>query len=238
MNRCKSVKSELSDLARGVIKSTDRRLLVDCSAAAGCLMKSPQNPPLEYLGCTGSRGCRDSSSGETRREIEVLTGVKEKSIPGWVLKSEMYLTGIYKPNEWVEIKDGDMEAKELFDRHYSRHFYKDGRLQKLFVGPGEKMVLVLPDYSALFVFRKFISMNEQTGINCAVFRNESKYLSSDLIMKAEEIAHKRWPGERLYTYVNKKKIKSINPGCCFKKAGWKKIGLTKGGLLIYEKFIQ
>lgn len=72
-------------------------------------------------------------------------------------------------------------------------------------------------------------------LNCAVFRNENKkLLSSALIKEAVAIALKRWPGERLYTYVNAKKIKSSNPGYCFKAANWKYCGKTKGGLVILE----
>jgi hypothetical protein len=45
---------------------------------------------------------------------------------------------------WFGVKDGDPAAKALFDQHYSKHHYKDGRRPKLFVGPGEKMVLMTP----------------------------------------------------------------------------------------------
>lgn len=45
---------------------------------------------------------------------------------------------------------------------------------------------------------------------------------------------KKWPGERFYTYVNPKKVKSTNPGYCFMAAGWKKCGMTGKGLLIFE----
>ena len=131
------------------------------------------------------------------------------------------------PNIWMQTKDGDSCAKAIFDRHYSKHFYKDGRDPSLFVGPGEKLVLVIPDYSALFVWRKFQSDDNQEGVNCSVFRNESVYLSSWLILQAEEWAWFRWPGERLYTYIAPKKIKSSNPGFCYLKAGWRKCGITK-----------
>lgn len=137
---------------------------------------------------------------------------------------------------WIETKDGDPEAKAIFDRHYSRIRYKDGRNPVLFVGPGQKMVLVTPDYKALFVWRKFISDDGQQGVNCAIFRNEGHRLSSELIIEAEKIALAKWPGERLYTYVNGKKINSHNPGYCFKKAGWKVCGVTKvNKLVILEK---
>lgn len=55
---------------------------------------------------------------------------------------------------WYAVKDGFIPARGLFDRHYSRHHYKDGRPQKLFVGPGEKMVLMTTDGRALFAWRK------------------------------------------------------------------------------------
>ena len=142
-------------------------------------------------------------------------------------------------NRWYETKDGDLAARGIFNRHYSRHWYKDGRRRKLFIGPGEKMVLVLSDYSALFVWRKFISGDGQEGINCAIFRNESEYLSSELILEAEELAIRRWGKQRLYTYVNSKKINSSNPGYCFQKAGWKKCGETKvNRLIILEKILE
>lgn len=137
---------------------------------------------------------------------------------------------------WQSIKDGDAQARYIFDRHYSRRHYADGRKPKLFVGPGEKTILVTADYSALFIWRKFIDASGQTGVNCAVFRNESSILSSVLILEAEQRAWVRWPGERLYTYVDAKKIKSTNPGYCFLKAGWQKCGITKRqSLIILEK---
>jgi len=139
---------------------------------------------------------------------------------------------------WVQIKDGDDRARALYRRHYSCYEYKDGRQPKLFVGPGVKVVLIGKQNDALFVWRKFKSLGNEHGINCAVFRNESNLLSSDLILQAEIIIRKLYPKERLYTYVNSLKIKSTNPGCCFIKAGWKKCGITKKQkLIILEKNI-
>jgi len=137
---------------------------------------------------------------------------------------------------WHESKDGDIDARELFDRHYSRYRYKDGRKPKLFCGPGEKMVLLTEAADAMFVWRKFRSADGQQGVNCAVFRNESPHLSSDMILDAEEIAWRRWPKARLFTYVKAGAIKSSNPGYCFKRAGWRQSGITKvNKLVILEK---
>lgn len=98
------------------------------------------------------------------------------------------------------------------------------------------MVLLTQDCRAVFVWRRFRESHQQDikGINCAIFRNESPILSSLLIKEADLLAWQRWPNERLYTYVNPRKIKGTNPGFCFLQAGWQKCGFTKGNLQILE----
>jgi len=128
---------------------------------------------------------------------------------------------------WIEVKDGNDTMRDIFNRHYSRYRYADGRKPLIFIGPGEKMPLITADATAIFVWRKFISADGQQGINCAVFRNEGNRRSSDLIRAADRLADERWPGERHYTYVNPERIRSSNPGYCFKMAGWKLSGVTK-----------
>lgn len=135
---------------------------------------------------------------------------------------------------WLPVKDGDRRALALYLRHYSARHYKDGRARNLFVGPGEKLVLMTFQCHALFVWRKFISMDHQEGVSCSVFRNESTILSSTLVLEAMRHAWRKWPGERLYTYVDARKIKSTNPGYCFKRAGWSVCGTSRGGLVILE----
>lgn len=126
---------------------------------------------------------------------------------------------------WVQVRDGNPSAMSLFLRHYTA---RTTRKVYQFVGPGEKMVLLSPDARALFVWRKFIdhAKPQQTGVNCAVFRNEGQERSSELIRHAMDFAWARWPGERLYTYVDPRKVASRNPGYCFIAAGWKACGRT------------
>jgi len=139
-------------------------------------------------------------------------------------------------SNWIRIRDAHPTARRLFERHYSYRPYADGRKPLKFVGPGEYIALVTPEADALFVWRKFISGDGQQGVNCSVFRNESRFLSSDLIIEASYIAWQKWPGERLYTYVNPRKIQSTNPGYCFIMAGWHRCGITKvNELVILEK---
>lgn len=124
----------------------------------------------------------------------------------------------------------------FFRKHYSHRRYKDGRITKLFVGPGQKVVLRTAQNDAIFVWRKFIDDSGERGVNCAVFRNESKVLSSQLICEADICAWKIWPNSRLYTYVDPNEVRGTNPGYCFFMAGWRKcLHRTKSGLLIFEK---
>ena len=138
---------------------------------------------------------------------------------------------------WWLTKDGDRDCLELYERHYSAYRYKDGRVRKLFAGPGEKIVLRTEEGNALFVWRKFKDASGQQGINCAVFRNESRHKSSELILQADQIADCIWPDSRHYTYVKAEAIASSNPGFCFIKAGWRRLPYrTKvNGLVILER---
>jgi hypothetical protein len=132
---------------------------------------------------------------------------------------------------WRPIIDGDSTARALADRHYSRKTVG----APLFVGPGKKLVLLGADGKALFVWRQSIyRLDGQKGVECTIFRNEGPRLSSELICEAMEVAWQVWPGARLFTYVDASKIRSKNPGCCFKKAGWRRCGKSKGGLVVLE----
>ncbi len=142
---------------------------------------------------------------------------------------------------WMELKDGDESCRAIFDRHYSRYVYADGRKPKLFVGPGAKLVLMQADGSALFVWRKFKSDDAQLGVNCAIFRREGGDVASVQILSAERIAHARWPDERFYTYIDPAKVKPTMVrgypvwGWCFYQAGWKFVGVSKSGKIILAK---
>lgn len=141
---------------------------------------------------------------------------------------------------WWLTKDSDLDCAELYERHYSRYKYADGRKRcnDLFVGPGRKLVLRTVRGDAVFAWREFIDDSGQDGINCAVFRNESEHRSSDLIRQADTIADAVWPNRRHYTYVDPTKVRSANPGWCFICAGWHRCGITKGGLIVLERASQ
>lgn len=128
----------------------------------------------------------------------------------------------------------DPEMSKLADRHYSRRTV--GARQ--FCYSGRKLVLRDAIGAVLFVWMypdpKY-RMDDQVGYNCAIFRNESKRRSSEIILEAEQMAFAKWGPGRCYTFVDSRKIKSVNPGYCFKMAGWKQQGFTKGGKVILAK---
>lgn len=136
---------------------------------------------------------------------------------------------------WFHVRDGDERAVALYRRHYSakNRRYWPGRL----IGGGsERLLLLTGDGRALWMWRRDrYRRDEQVGVGCAIFRNEGTVLSSTLVSEACEIAWRRWPGERLFTFVDQRKVRSRNPGYCFKVAGWRECGRTSDeGLVILE----
>lgn len=140
---------------------------------------------------------------------------------------------------WVPILDGDDAARRLFERHYSARRSlprRYARGTRLFVGPGEKLVLATPCRRALFAWRRErFRRDGQAGVECAVFRNEGAGLSSTLIRAADLIADARWPGVRHFTFVDPGEVASGLPGYCFLRAGWRFCGASAGGLTIMER---
>lgn len=131
---------------------------------------------------------------------------------------------------WNRVTKFDKRACALADRHYSRR--KIGSPQ--FMPPGETIVLLGEDAKAVFGWWRphpnsgIKAMNGLDGWTCTIFRNESEHLSSKLILEAEEFIYDCGPSG-LITYVWDKKVRSTNPGACFKKAGWKVTGRSADG---------
>jgi len=139
----------------------------------------------------------------------------------------------------IIVPDSDVRACRLADMHYSRKTPGSNRM----AGPGEHLVLV--DEGGLFVlgFRKTLFRKDgQKGIECFIFRNTGEALSSQILTRAEPFILVKWGRCRLFTYIAPRKIRSVNPGCCFKKAGWVSAGRNKPRRpseykIILEKFL-
>lgn len=131
----------------------------------------------------------------------------------------------------------DDAARGLYMRHYSSQKRPKAATAPRFIGPGEALVLVTVDYSAVFAWRlSLYRMDAQTGVECVIFRNEGEVLSSEIVAAADDRAWERWPGLRHFTFVDAEKVASSNPGFCFKRAGWKTAGRSAGGLHILERW--
>lgn len=127
---------------------------------------------------------------------------------------------------WQVARDGDPRLLGHYDRHYSSRKWRTPRRllrrQRQALGPGEALVLSTPDGLAAFAWRRHRGAEE--GVECSIFRNEGPRRSSDLIREAVDLARERWPGERLYTYVDARRLPaSSNPGYCFLMAGWTRL---------------
>ncbi|KKN78145.1 hypothetical protein LCGC14_0353720 [marine sediment metagenome] len=145
---------------------------------------------------------------------------------------------MFEGYSWFEVSNRDPRVVHLYARHYSSK--KNGKSIKDWLAHGisangHDVTMLTSDSKALWGWlEQQIRHDHQEGIQCYVFRNESNILSSVLINDAVAIAQEYWPSQRLWTYVNPYKIDSPNPGYCFKVAGWKHKGQSKGGLHILE----
>ena len=144
---------------------------------------------------------------------------------------------------WLPIRDADPRGFGHYMRHYSSKKARAGREHKRwqfngrrYIGNGEHLSLLTVDGTAHFAWRwqKF-RKDEQTGIECCIFRNEGPHLSSDLIREADSVAWERWPGVRHFTFVDPAEIRSTNPGYCFLMAGWTRLEKrSKSGKVVLE----
>lgn len=133
---------------------------------------------------------------------------------------------------WTRSNKFDRAGAKLADRHYSRR--KVGSPQ--FMPPGQTLVLVRP--GAVFGWWRphpdsgLQAMNGLDGWTCTIFRNESAELSSLLVLEAERALAQSGTDcgpDGMLTYVFDRKIKSRNPGYCFKCAGWQVRGRSARG---------
>lgn len=139
---------------------------------------------------------------------------------------------------WHRSHRFDARALPLADRHYNRR--KVGSPQ--FVPPGRCVVLLTACADALWVtswpFAQYVRHAWPGAWVCSCFRNESGELSSELITEA--VAATRYlfgepPALGMVTFVNADKVRhKRDPGRCYIRAGWTRVGATKGGLVALQ----
>jgi hypothetical protein len=140
---------------------------------------------------------------------------------------------------WFSVSRADPRLYALYRRHYSAE--KNARWRRPgntnSAAAGSTLCLLTVPGDAAFIWLKNTAerYDHQAGVCCTLFRNESAHMSSELIREAEQLAWARWPGERLFTYVDARRVASEVPGWCFIRARWKRCGQSLTGLLLFEK---
>jgi hypothetical protein len=134
----------------------------------------------------------------------------------------------------------DPRALPLADRHYNRQ--KVGSPQ--FVPPGRCVVLLTDEADALWVtswpFAEYVKHEWAGAMVCSLFRREphSPYLASDLVIAAAAATRAHWPDVPplgMVTFVDSRKTRhKRDPGRCYRRAGWKPVGHTAGGLVALQ----
>lgn len=141
-----------------------------------------------------------------------------------------------QPWQWSD--RADPRALPLADRHYNRQ--KIGSPQ--FVPPGRCAVFLTDDADALWVtswpFPEFVRHAWAGAMVNSLFRREAGPLASDLIVAATAATRAHWPDLPplgMVSFIDPKKTRrKRDPGRCYRKAGWKHVGYTKGGLWVYQ----
>lgn len=137
---------------------------------------------------------------------------------------------------WTLSFRADQEARVIADRHYNRQSIGADQ----FVPPGRCVVLKAPKafWVTSWPFAEYVKHEWPGAWVCSAFRNEGAGLSSTLIREA--IAATRFlfgeaPAIGMISFVDAAKVKhKRDPGRCFLKAGFARVGETKGGLLAFQ----
>ena len=131
----------------------------------------------------------------------------------------------------------DQTARQIADRHYNRQ--KIGSMQ--FVPPGSCIVLSIPGQAVWVTsvpIARYVKHQWAGAWMNSLFRRESGPLASQLIREA--IACTRWkygepPELGMVTFIDTRRVlRKRDPGRCYLRAGFRKVGHTKGGLLALQ----
>lgn len=157
-------------------------------------------------------------------------------------------------NPWHKTVDGDPRAFACYQHHYT-YDPRKRRRNRLFVGPGRKLVLLIPDKdnpegeaAAVLSFRlERYRDDPQYGANCSLFHHKPERTGmkgSDLILAAEDWVKLAWPFlPRMFTHVNPFAVNGYHDrktgemifGRAFQLAGWREVGFTGSGLITLAK---
>lgn len=123
----------------------------------------------------------------------------------------------------------------------NRHYNRQNPNSKQFVPPGKCVVLTHSSEKAVWVtswpIAAYVKHQWAGAWVNSLFRNEGAGLSSELITDAIYRTLQVWPippPEGLITFVDADEVRPGEPGYCYKCAGFKRVGKTKGGLIAWH----
>lgn len=139
---------------------------------------------------------------------------------------------------WTASHRAEPTALALADRHYNRQ--KPGTSQ--FVPPGRCLVFTSRCGRAVWVtswpFPQYTKHQWAGAWINSLFRNEGAGLSSDLIREAVAATRSIWnpPALGVVSFVDAGRVRhKRDPGRCYRKAGWRHVGFTQGGLWAFQQ---
>lgn len=143
------------------------------------------------------------------------------------------------PGLWNVVARRDPRALALADRHYSRQTVGGTEM----FPPGRRLCMTTADGLAVWGVVENLDPAGVTRWRVSIFRNEGPALSSLLIREATERTYTYWryhygdlprPGVggipcRLTTEIDPDRVRhKRDPGRCFLRAGWVRIGIGRG----------
>lgn len=147
-----------------------------------------------------------------------------------IAEGPLVVPSIWPGSSWQLTTRSDEAVRALRSRHYST-FGSTGRT----VGPpGRVIILRTADGLAAWITHypaPALALDGLDAWRCSLFRNEGPRRSSELILEAERLTRelwgdvsdfgeRPWPRDGWITWIEPGKIRSMNPGFCFKVAGW------------------
>lgn len=135
---------------------------------------------------------------------------------------------------WNVVHKGTRAAVRTADGHYSRQ--KPGTPQ--FTRPGKNIVLLGQDERSVWVSWRPAVGGRMDGLECyecVMYSRQSGPPASEQIVEAMKITESIWgppPRDGWITFIKPSAVKSVNPGYCFKVAGFRPFGTNANGKLL------
>lgn len=137
---------------------------------------------------------------------------------------------------WLEVSRFLPRGAALADQHYNRQTVGSPQ----FSPPGKLLVLLTDCGGAVWtsVWQGYAQHQWRGAWANSIFRNETAILSSLLIREAVAATRAAWgepPPLGMVTFVDAQKTRrKRDPGRCYRKAGFRHVGFTAGGLYVLQ----